>query len=129
HQIVGSPQRCIEALERYHEDFGIDYFTIRFRFPNGPPIGLALEQIQRFGEEVVTRSTRSTPLQNTRQSPPSVAGKEELWDAPSPRTTRTVGTRRRTRSTTRARSSTATPRASRTTGGGGARTTSGGRRT
>ncbi len=61
HQVVGNAQQCIEALERYHEDFGIDYFTIRFRFPNGPPIELALEQIQRFGEEVVTPIHKKYP--------------------------------------------------------------------
>ena len=53
HLVMGTPQQCIEQLERYHEEFGVDYFTIRFRFPNGPSMEAAQEQIQRFGEEVV----------------------------------------------------------------------------
>jgi alkanesulfonate monooxygenase SsuD/methylene tetrahydromethanopterin reductase-like flavin-dependent oxidoreductase (luciferase family) len=53
HTIMGTPQQCIEQLERYHEEFGVDYFTIRFRMPTGPPMEAAHEQIQRFGEEVV----------------------------------------------------------------------------
>jgi alkanesulfonate monooxygenase SsuD/methylene tetrahydromethanopterin reductase-like flavin-dependent oxidoreductase (luciferase family) len=53
HTIMGTPQQCIEQLERYHEEFGVDYFTIRFRMPTGPSMEAAYEQIQRFGEEVV----------------------------------------------------------------------------
>lgn len=53
HLIMGTPQQCIEQLERYHEEFGVDYFTIRFRMPTGPSMEAAREQIQRFGEEVV----------------------------------------------------------------------------
>lgn len=53
HLIMGTPQQCIEQLERYHEEFGVDYFTIRFRMPTGPSMEAAKEQIQRFGEEVV----------------------------------------------------------------------------
>ena len=53
HLIMGTPQQCIEQLERYHEEFGVDYFTIRFRMPTGPSMEAAHEQIQRFGEEVV----------------------------------------------------------------------------
>jgi alkanesulfonate monooxygenase SsuD/methylene tetrahydromethanopterin reductase-like flavin-dependent oxidoreductase (luciferase family) len=53
HQVLGTAQQCIEQLERYHEEFGVDYFTIRFRMPTGPTMDAALEQIQRFGEEVV----------------------------------------------------------------------------
>jgi hypothetical protein len=33
--------------------YGVDYFTMRFRFPTGPSMELAHEQIQKFGEEVV----------------------------------------------------------------------------
>lgn len=53
HTVMGTPQQCIEQLERYHEEFGVDYFTLRFRMPNGPTMEKAHEQIQRFGEEVV----------------------------------------------------------------------------
>ncbi len=53
HLIMGTPQQCIEQLERYHEEYGVDYFTVRFRMVKGPPLEQAAEQIQRFGEEVV----------------------------------------------------------------------------
>lgn len=53
HLIMGDPARCVEQLERYHEEFGVDYFTLRFRMVEGPPFPDVAEQIQRFGEEVV----------------------------------------------------------------------------
>jgi alkanesulfonate monooxygenase SsuD/methylene tetrahydromethanopterin reductase-like flavin-dependent oxidoreductase (luciferase family) len=53
HLIMGSPETCIEQLERYHEEYGVDYFTLRFRMPTGPSMAAAREQIERFGEEVV----------------------------------------------------------------------------
>lgn len=61
HVIAGSPQQCIEQLERYHEEFGVDYFTVRFRQPEGPSMEAAREQIQRFGEEVVQHIHRKYP--------------------------------------------------------------------
>ena len=45
----------------YHEDFGVDYFTIRFRMPTGPSLEKAHEQIQKFGEEVVQPVHRKYP--------------------------------------------------------------------
>jgi alkanesulfonate monooxygenase SsuD/methylene tetrahydromethanopterin reductase-like flavin-dependent oxidoreductase (luciferase family) len=53
HLLMGNPQQCIEQIERYHEEFGVDYFTVRFRMPSGPSLEACREQIQRFGEEVV----------------------------------------------------------------------------
>jgi alkanesulfonate monooxygenase SsuD/methylene tetrahydromethanopterin reductase-like flavin-dependent oxidoreductase (luciferase family) len=53
HQIFGSPQPCVERLEQYHEEFKVDYFTIRLRMPRGPSLKETAEQILRFGEEVV----------------------------------------------------------------------------
>jgi alkanesulfonate monooxygenase SsuD/methylene tetrahydromethanopterin reductase-like flavin-dependent oxidoreductase (luciferase family) len=53
HLIMGDAQQCIEQLERYHEEFGVDYFTMRFRMVEGPSLEKTAEQIQRFGEEVV----------------------------------------------------------------------------
>jgi alkanesulfonate monooxygenase SsuD/methylene tetrahydromethanopterin reductase-like flavin-dependent oxidoreductase (luciferase family) len=53
HLVMGTAQQCIEQLERYHEDFGVDYFTLRFRLPSGPSLEATREQILRFGEEVV----------------------------------------------------------------------------
>lgn len=61
HLVMGSPQQCIEQLERYHEEFGVDYFTLRFRMPKGPSLEAAREQILRFGEEVVQPIHRKYP--------------------------------------------------------------------
>lgn len=54
HVIMGTPEQCIEQIERYQEEFGVDYIVMRFRMPAGPPIEAAQEQIQRFGEDVVS---------------------------------------------------------------------------
>jgi alkanesulfonate monooxygenase SsuD/methylene tetrahydromethanopterin reductase-like flavin-dependent oxidoreductase (luciferase family) len=51
--VMGTPQQCIEQLEMFHEELQVDYFTMRFRFPTGPSMEEAYEQIQKFGEEVV----------------------------------------------------------------------------
>jgi alkanesulfonate monooxygenase SsuD/methylene tetrahydromethanopterin reductase-like flavin-dependent oxidoreductase (luciferase family) len=61
HLIMGTPDQCISQLEMYHEEFGVDYFTIRFRMPNGPSMEKAREQIQKFGEEVVQPVHRKYP--------------------------------------------------------------------
>jgi len=61
HWVMGSPQQCIETFERYHEEFGVDYFTMRFRATDGPDFAKVREQIQRFGEEVVQPIHRKYP--------------------------------------------------------------------
>ena len=61
HLVMGTPQQCIEQFERFHEEYGVDYFNIRFRFPTGPSIEETKEQIQRFGEEVVQPIHRKYP--------------------------------------------------------------------
>ena len=61
HVVMGSPQQCIEQIERYGEELGVDYITMRFRMPTGPSLGAAREQIQRFGEEVVSYIHRRDP--------------------------------------------------------------------
>jgi alkanesulfonate monooxygenase SsuD/methylene tetrahydromethanopterin reductase-like flavin-dependent oxidoreductase (luciferase family) len=53
HIIVGNPEQCRERLERYAEELGVDYFTIRFRMVTGPSFEETRDQILRFGEEVV----------------------------------------------------------------------------
>ena len=50
--IVGTPQQCIEQIERFQEELGVDYITMRFRLPRGPSFEKVKECIQRFGEEV-----------------------------------------------------------------------------
>lgn len=54
HVIMGSREECIDRLERYREDLGVDYVTLRFRMPTGPSLEATREQIQRFGEDVVS---------------------------------------------------------------------------
>lgn len=61
HMIMGSPQQCIEKIERYHEEYGVDYLTIQFRVAGGPPMQMVREQIQRFGDEVVQPIHRKYP--------------------------------------------------------------------
>lgn len=53
HIVIGSPAQCREKLEWYHEELGIDYFTMRFRMVTGPSLEATRDQILRFGEEVV----------------------------------------------------------------------------
>ncbi len=73
HVIMGTAEQCIEKLERYYEEFGVDYFTIRFRMPTGPSMEAALEQIQRFGEEVVQ------PIHKKYPAPKHPAIPEACW--------------------------------------------------
>jgi alkanesulfonate monooxygenase SsuD/methylene tetrahydromethanopterin reductase-like flavin-dependent oxidoreductase (luciferase family) len=64
HMILGTPEQCIEQLERYHEEFGADYFTIRLRMPQGPSLEETADQILRFGEEVVQPIHKKYPALN-----------------------------------------------------------------
>jgi alkanesulfonate monooxygenase SsuD/methylene tetrahydromethanopterin reductase-like flavin-dependent oxidoreductase (luciferase family) len=61
HLIMGDRNQCIEQLERYHEEFGVDYYTLRFRMVEGPSFPEVAEQIQRFGEEVVSHIHKKYP--------------------------------------------------------------------
>jgi alkanesulfonate monooxygenase SsuD/methylene tetrahydromethanopterin reductase-like flavin-dependent oxidoreductase (luciferase family) len=61
HVIVGSPQDCIEQIEYYQEEFGVDYITMRFRMPTGPSLEQSKDTIQRFGEEVVSYFHKKNP--------------------------------------------------------------------
>jgi alkanesulfonate monooxygenase SsuD/methylene tetrahydromethanopterin reductase-like flavin-dependent oxidoreductase (luciferase family) len=61
HLIMGTPSRCVEQLERYHEEFGVDYVVICARLTPGPSLEKTREQIQRFGEEVVKPIHRKYP--------------------------------------------------------------------
>jgi alkanesulfonate monooxygenase SsuD/methylene tetrahydromethanopterin reductase-like flavin-dependent oxidoreductase (luciferase family) len=53
HVVVGDAERCTEQLERFGQQFGVDYVVMRLRFPGGPDRGRVMEQIARMGEEVV----------------------------------------------------------------------------
>lgn len=54
HALLGTAAQCIEQIERYQEDFGVDYVVLRTRMPTGPSFSDSLEQIRRFGAEVVS---------------------------------------------------------------------------
>jgi alkanesulfonate monooxygenase SsuD/methylene tetrahydromethanopterin reductase-like flavin-dependent oxidoreductase (luciferase family) len=61
HAVLGNPQDCIEQLERYEEEFGVDYVVVRMRMPNGPSLPEARESVQRFGEEVASHFHKKDP--------------------------------------------------------------------
>ena len=61
HIVTGSAEQCRERLEWYHEELGVDYFTMRFRMVSGPSLEATREQILRFGEEVVQPLHRKYP--------------------------------------------------------------------
>ncbi len=51
--IMGSPEDCIEQIEKWHAELGTDYFVMRFRHPNGPEHKKVLDAIKLFGEKVI----------------------------------------------------------------------------
>lgn len=61
HLVIGTRDQCIETIERYRDEFGVDYVTIMPRLPAGPPLEEVREQVQRFGEEVVSYFHASPP--------------------------------------------------------------------
>jgi len=61
HIVLGTPAQCRERLEWYHEELGVDYFTLRFRMVTGPSFEATRDQILRFGEEVVQPLHRKYP--------------------------------------------------------------------
>jgi len=61
HLVMGTPSQCIEQLERYHEELGVDYVTLCCRTAAGPDASATADQIQRLGEEVVGPIHRRYP--------------------------------------------------------------------
>lgn len=51
--VIGTPQDCIEALERYRDEYRVDYVVMRFRMPLGPSAQATKRCIQAFGETVL----------------------------------------------------------------------------
>jgi alkanesulfonate monooxygenase SsuD/methylene tetrahydromethanopterin reductase-like flavin-dependent oxidoreductase (luciferase family) len=51
--IVGSPTKCIDEINRWHDQLGADYFVMRFRHPSGPSHAAVKRAVQRFGESVI----------------------------------------------------------------------------
>jgi len=58
HLVIGTAADCIERLEYYEEELGVDYVTMRFRLPDGRPFEAVRDQIERFGDEVVAHFHR-----------------------------------------------------------------------
>jgi len=51
--VIGTPEDCIEALERYRDEYRVDYVNMRFRMPLGPSAENTRRCIRMFGEEVL----------------------------------------------------------------------------
>lgn len=51
--VIGSPADCIEALERYRDEYRVDYVNMRFRMPLGPSFEETRRCIRMFGETVL----------------------------------------------------------------------------
>jgi alkanesulfonate monooxygenase SsuD/methylene tetrahydromethanopterin reductase-like flavin-dependent oxidoreductase (luciferase family) len=61
HLVMGSAAECIEKIEYYREELGVDYVTLRLRLPEGPSFERVHEQIHRFGAEVASVIHRNHP--------------------------------------------------------------------
>ena len=51
--IVGSPQDCIEQIQKYRDAIDLDYLILSFRVASGPSHEEELECLRRFGAEVI----------------------------------------------------------------------------
>jgi hypothetical protein len=51
--IVGPANECIKAIRKMHQELGMDYLILTFRFAKGPDHERHLECIRRFGAEVI----------------------------------------------------------------------------
>ena len=51
--VIGTPQDCIRALERYRDEYRVDYVLMRFRMPLGPSAEATRRCIRMFGESVL----------------------------------------------------------------------------
>jgi alkanesulfonate monooxygenase SsuD/methylene tetrahydromethanopterin reductase-like flavin-dependent oxidoreductase (luciferase family) len=52
--IMGSPQDCIDQVQKWHDQLGTDYFVMRFRHPAGPEHKNVLDSMRLFGEKVIS---------------------------------------------------------------------------
>lgn len=53
--VVGTPEDCIESIERFRETYRVDYVVMRFRCAYGPSRDATLRCIRLFGHCVVSR--------------------------------------------------------------------------
>lgn len=51
--VIGSPEDCIEAIERFRDEYRADYLVMRFRCAYGPSKEATIRCIQIFGEAVL----------------------------------------------------------------------------
>jgi len=51
--VLGSPEDCIEAIERYRDEYRADYLVMRFRCAYGPSKEATLRGMRIFGETVL----------------------------------------------------------------------------
>ena len=51
--IVGSPQDCIDKIQKFKDEIDMDYLILSFREPHGPSFEKELECLERFGKEVI----------------------------------------------------------------------------
>jgi alkanesulfonate monooxygenase SsuD/methylene tetrahydromethanopterin reductase-like flavin-dependent oxidoreductase (luciferase family) len=51
--IIGSPEDCIEAIERFRDECRADYLVMRFRCAYGPSNEATRRCMQIFGEAVL----------------------------------------------------------------------------
>jgi alkanesulfonate monooxygenase SsuD/methylene tetrahydromethanopterin reductase-like flavin-dependent oxidoreductase (luciferase family) len=59
--IMGTPEQAFEEILAYHEEFGAEFMWFIMNWPDFEP-QWALETIQMFGEEVIPKIKRATPV-------------------------------------------------------------------
>ena len=55
HLVLGNPDDCVEALQRFEQEYGCEYVVLRMRMPEGPSLEQSIEAIRLFGSEVLPR--------------------------------------------------------------------------
>lgn len=65
--VFGTPAECVETIERFRDEVGVDDFLMIFRYPTGPDHASVLEAMELFGTEVLpalepSRVPRVRPL-------------------------------------------------------------------
>jgi alkanesulfonate monooxygenase SsuD/methylene tetrahydromethanopterin reductase-like flavin-dependent oxidoreductase (luciferase family) len=55
--IFGTPDECIDTLNRFRTDAGVDDFLLIFRYPTGPEHRFVLEAMELFASEVLPALT------------------------------------------------------------------------
>jgi alkanesulfonate monooxygenase SsuD/methylene tetrahydromethanopterin reductase-like flavin-dependent oxidoreductase (luciferase family) len=51
--VIGTPEDCIESLEKFRDEYEADYVVMRFRMNDGPTPERSMECIRQFGEQVL----------------------------------------------------------------------------